>query len=323
MTLGLFADLSLQGGGSTFGVLISVTVRIYPNVPYTNYIFAYNTTANSDTFWNLLTLFHSYLPSISEAGGMGYYFAWPLQTAEPDPLKAAKLVGTFLMPNKSPSEAVAIMAPMDAAINNAKWPAKVFSSNFSIPYPSFSAQWAQNPSQSVGTDARIGSRLLDKAALTGSQSALKTALRKSTPAPWPMLGHLVAGPGVRNATIPGSSNAVLPAWRKTVTHVVLPRMFVPGTPEEKVIPDDLRNVHVQALRDISPGMGAYVNECDPTEPNQPETFWGSNYARLLKIKRRWDPQGVFWCSICVGSEDWIVSGGDAIGQHEGKICRKW
>lgn len=31
-------------------------------------------------------------------------------------------------------------------------------------------------------------------------------------------------------------------------------------------------------------------------------YWGDNYARLLSVKRAWDPSGAFWCRHCVGSD---------------------
>ena len=78
---------------------------------------------------------------------------------------------------------------------------------------------------------------------------------------------------------------------------------------------------MQSLVDLAPDTGAYMSESDPTTPDWQSTFWGQNYERLLGIKKQWDPQGVFFCTTCVGSELWSVSGGDAIGQDPGTICR--
>ena len=215
------------------------------------------------------------------------------------------------------------MQPLETAINNSKWADQVYMSSLPISFPSFTRVWAANPPQDVGISLRFGSRLLDKVALTADFTKLKDALRKSTPAPWTLLGHLVAGPGPRNADIPGGSNAVLPAWRKAYTHVILPRSWpYLNATAEKAVTEDLRNVRTQALRELAPATGAYVNEADPTEPEWQKTFWGENYARLAWLKKKWDPKGVFWCRPCVGSEEWVVEGGDAIGQHEGRICRK-
>ncbi len=84
-------------------------------------------------------------------------------------------------------------------------------------------------------------------------------------------------------------------------------------------------MQVEALRQLAPNSGAYVNEADPTEPRWQQAFWGSNYPRLLQLKKYWDPTGVFWCIPCVGHELWAVhsdygiEGG--IGQTPGRICK--
>jgi FAD/FMN-containing dehydrogenase len=56
------------------------------------------------------------------------------------------------------------------------------------------------------------------------------------------------------------------------------------------------------VREATPGAGSYVNETDYFEPNWQSEFWGENYARLLQIKRIYDPHNMFTCHHCVGSE---------------------
>jgi Berberine and berberine like len=51
-----------------------------------------------------------------------------------------------------------------------------------------------------------------------------------------------------------------------------------------------------------------VFKADVNEPNFQQAFWGSNYPRLLSIKRRLDAGDLFWCAACVGNERWVVKG---------------
>jgi len=32
-------------------------------------------------------------------------------------------------------------------------------------------------------------------------------------------------------------------------------------------------------------------------------LWGSNYEKLVQIKNKWDPNGVFWCRHCIGDDE--------------------
>jgi len=59
---------------------------------------------------------------------------------------------------------------------------------------------------------------------------------------------------------------------------------------------------ITTLRAVAPGAGTYLNECDYFQADWKEAFWGANYSRLLAIKRRYDPAGLFTVHHGVGSE---------------------
>jgi FAD/FMN-containing dehydrogenase len=63
-----------------------------------------------------------------------------------------------------------------------------------------------------------------------------------------------------------------------------------------------------ALRAAAPDTGAYVNECDYFQENWQRAFWGPNYPRLARIKRHYDPDGLFTVHHGVGSEAWSADG---------------
>ena len=65
---------------------------------------------------------------------------------------------------------------------------------------------------------------------------------------------------------------------------------------------------MKALRAAAPDTGAYLYECDYFQPDWQRSFWGANYARLLRVKRHYDPSGLFTGHHTVGSEDWSADG---------------
>ncbi len=69
------------------------------------------------------------------------------------------------------------------------------------------------------------------------------------------------------------------------------------------------------VRAVAPNIGTYVNECDYFQPDWQKVFWGANYARLLEIKRRYDPDGLFFIHHGVGSEDWSDDGFERRAEH--------
>jgi FAD/FMN-containing dehydrogenase len=58
-----------------------------------------------------------------------------------------------------------------------------------------------------------------------------------------------------------------------------------------------------------PGKPAsYVSETDYFEADWQQAFWGEHYQRLQQVKRRYDPDGLFFVHHSVGSEGWSADG---------------
>lgn len=83
-----------------------------------------------------------------------------------------------------------------------------------------------------------------------------------------------------------------------------------GASEEQAARDRAARVNaaIAALRAVAPDTGAYVNECDFFQDDWQRRFWGPHYARLLAIKTRVDPDGLFVVHHGVGSEPWSADG---------------
>lgn len=65
---------------------------------------------------------------------------------------------------------------------------------------------------------------------------------------------------------------------------------------------------VDQLRAVAGQTGAYVSESNYFEKGWQQAYWGSNYPRLAEIKKKYDPDGLFFVHNGVGSEQWSADG---------------
>jgi FAD/FMN-containing dehydrogenase len=65
---------------------------------------------------------------------------------------------------------------------------------------------------------------------------------------------------------------------------------------------------MKELLKLVPNAGAYVSESNFFESDWQQSFWGANYSRLLAIKNKYDPEGLFFVHHGVGSERWSDDG---------------
>lgn len=81
-------------------------------------------------------------------------------------------------------------------------------------------------------------------------------------------------------------------------------------PDLSDAPQRAARIHeaMTALRAVAPNAGCYLSESDFHLKDWQQAYWGEHYDRLKRIKRLYDPEGMFFIHHGVGSEDWADGG---------------
>jgi FAD/FMN-containing dehydrogenase len=129
-----------------------------------------------------------------------------------------------------------------------------------------------------------------------------------------------------NKGLAGAPAQALAAARDTATHPGVVDAFAlaiiaggggaayPRMPDAKLDQQEARRRAkkirgaMDLLRKAAPGAGAYVSESDYFQARWQDAYFGANYPRLLKVKQRYDPDGLFTVRHGVGSEQWSADG---------------
>ncbi|KAI1261707.1 FAD-binding domain-containing protein [Xylariaceae sp. FL1019] len=293
------------GGGSTFGVMTSVTMATHPSPKLVSGIVGILTyVPDAPYLWDMVGYIMSQMPYLDSQGVSGYVYTVTNYTIPygNTTIQAAGVGGLLMVTGtQDPNIFQTIFDPIITHVNSTWSGTAAFTTV--DPYPSFKSwfdvYYDQNP---AGYDYWVGSHLMDAKSLSNATALANSSKIARNGA------YLVAGEGVRNAKPRGGSNAVNPSWRRAVIHATTGKEFAPLNVTAKADAQKYINDIAAPLRQLAPDMGAYVNENSPGEPNWEHSFWGENYGRLLEIKRTVDPEDVLWCHPCVGNDRWEVIG---------------
>jgi hypothetical protein len=299
------------GGGGTWGVIVSVTVKAHPDYPVIFTLTNYTLPAPNAAFWNGVEAFHNYLVPLNDNGGTGYYYITPIS-----PVPGAGNVSTFelqmwFVNQTDPAILANLFDPLFAALQSATGIAPSFEV-FQFPTMSSMYNTFFTGSDDDGLLVQLGSRLVSRSFVNSVGAPAKIASALSTIKLGPtdyIEGNVVAGGQVAANT--NIDSALNPAWRKTVVHLLFTRQWTADTTfaQQAIIQANITNDEVPILKSFEPGqMGAYLNEADANETVFQESFWGSNYLKLLAIKSIRDPNGLFISRKGVGSENWDDDG---------------
>ncbi|HEU0062865.1 MAG TPA: FAD-binding oxidoreductase [Hyphomicrobiaceae bacterium] len=134
-----------------------------------------------------------------------------------------------------------------------------------------------------------------------------------------------------NKGLAGAGAEAIAAAKETATNPVMLEAFAllisaaqgaPAYPGIRGHEPNLANAHRQigAVRSavgeierLLSQRGSYLAESDFFETAWQQAFWGSNYPRLLAVKDKYDPDGLFIVHHGVGSERWSADGFTRLG----------
>ncbi|KAF5313697.1 hypothetical protein D9611_010108 [Ephemerocybe angulata] len=283
---------ALKGGGpSTFAALISVTVKTYNDLPSAAVILNINFTHTTDldVYWKGVDAFHSLANRYVENGLFVYYELLPLRLH----------VQPFVGPNKTAAELGAVVKPLFDKLDAEGVPYSTETKEFKAYFDLYIDVFEDETS---GSPAITGGRLYTRKDIAENATAINDAQRFSIEQGAFIVGHIV-GPGTG---APKVDNAINPKWREAASFSITSFTVQPNATlaEKAEAQRVVTHVAGQKLREASPNGAAYVNEGDLEEPNWQHAYWGTNYPRLLKLKKKYDPLGVFYARTTPGTEDW-------------------
>jgi hypothetical protein len=309
------------GGGSTFGVVTSITVKAHPKTPTTIGWFNFTTSAtvSNETFWNGVRKYFELMPAIADSKSQGYVYIFPIPGDQPGFLFQ---MYAMTSPNMTVSQWHKLMDPFFdelATIGIDVTPTTGY-------YDNYHDAWEVSFPRIVGgysdVQTATGSRLIPRSNWA-NKNLLNTTFE--TIKDIGMTGHGLVVYTQNNPLLPGVSNAINPAYRPSLLFLITSALFTSNSTaaEMNAAYDDITNVVIPKLKAISPGSGTYMNEADSREPDFQQSFWGSKYDRLLKIKQHVDPHGVLYAPSAVGSEFWVVKNGNGLPDVQtGRLCKK-
>ncbi|KAJ5094949.1 hypothetical protein N7532_007240 [Penicillium argentinense] len=297
------------GGGGSFGVVVSVTVKAYPNYPVVYATVNYTTSVNGP-FWKGSDAFHKHIVYLNDNGGSGYYVMIPI-TLVPNSQSLSTFVLFLAFVNQTSTDAVGkLLSPLRSDLRKATG----YEPSLNVvSFPSLSGLYTTlfRGNDTTGMQARMGSRLVSRSFFESANSTQLTeavSSLKFRPGD-AVIGCIVAGGQVaKNRDIESGLN---PAWRDTMVHLMITRLMSPNMTfdEQAAIAANITDQEVPLLESLESGkMGAYLNEADADEPDFQQKFWGTNYPRLRAIKASRDPHDLFIVRKGVGSEDWDSDG---------------
>ncbi|CEO58807.1 hypothetical protein PMG11_03509 [Penicillium brasilianum] len=286
------------GGGGTYGIVWSMTSKAHPDGVVSGLNLTFSATEiSTDTFFQAVELYNAHLPSIVDEGVMSLNF----------------LTNTSftIAPMTGPDIPLRRLESLFQPVRDKFDRLGIHYTYHSEEFDSYLAQFrTQQAPIEVGI-AQYGGWLVPRSVVQENNSGLTESIRS-----------VISNGGIFTTVAINVSkqvsgdvhNAVLPAWREAIAHVVLSTSWKWDDHEYTIAAQEkMTNDFMPSLMKLAPNSGAYLNEADFRQLDFKTAFYGENYDALRQVKAKYDPHNLFYGLTAVGSDEWTVS-------SSGRMC---
>lgn len=295
------------GGGGTFGVVVSMTTKLWPEKPVAGAILSWNMTT-IDAFWESYVFLQSGLTTLVDSGSVAIIG-----------VTNSTISAQITAPSVNDETLESQLDYITTYLNDSSTPYTLSVKQFPTYFEHFTAFYGPLPNGIWPTSHLIGSRLFPRS-FFASQSNLSTFVELSQEITknneW-TISAVTLNANLSVAGIEAGYNAVHPSWRESLVHFTVYSSWDYSLPMDTLYErsERLTNHISPALEALTPGSGTYANEANWNQTGWQHAFFGDNWARLSDVKRTWDPDMVFYSRVSVGAEQWFE---DAVS---GRLCK--
>lgn len=295
------------GGGGTFGVVLSMTYKMYPDTIVGGASLSFNSSVTSlDNLWAAVDAFHAAVPAFVDTGATFLYLI----------SNTSFTLATATSPGDTGEQVQAKLAPFTSFLDKTGIPYDLVPTTFNSYFDHASHYFGPFPYGYFPSSQLASSRLVQRPTITNpdSNAALGKALRTITQSGDFSLTLLAFNGSLANPDV--SANSISPAWRGGNVQMLITGEWDFTIPRSAMLEreDVLTNTVVPLIESVTPNSGTYLNEANYRQPNWQYTLYNINYPRLLSIKRKYDPLSLLYGLTSVGSEAWV-------SDAEGRLCR--
>ncbi|KAF2180462.1 FAD-binding domain-containing protein [Zopfia rhizophila CBS 207.26] len=285
------------GGGGTYGAILSLTVKAYEDVPMAGANLTFTREGVSqDAFFKVVEKFHECLPALADAGAVAI---WTLTNTSfvLAPVTASRM---------SKEEVDGFLKPTFDELRENGMNYTYFSKLFPSYFDNYNAL---NPPPETSY-FQMGGRFMPRSVVASRNAEMTHAMREIVG-----YGAGIGGLSFKALTLNQSRSSLNPLWQDALVSVAVGIVWDNTNWDLNLANQGLMtHTLIPTLDKLTPNASSvYLNEADFREPDWQQVFYGSSYEGLLRIKRKYDPNGLFYGRTAVGSEVWTE-------QTDGRLC---